>query len=421
MLTRISLLLFIISKLIFAQHNLNDFLNRAMDNSPVLKDHSYQLIINQIQHKINSAEFADFHVSLSGDYLFVPYFNNNGDLVTTNPSEHAVGYDINLFDGGLYSLQLNLERNIFNGRRLDVLEKQIQILDDNIRYGYDLEKHNLMRQVTDQYLNTYQTLLLIDLSSEIVSNLNEQLELTSELIEQGFENLQDYLLLKIEVKNQSINLSNARQNYRSSLYQLYALCGIQDTVVVDIDSITLKIDEQGPKSNFMERYHLDSLLSVNQQDLFEVKYKPEVRLFFNTGLNAVELHNIQRRFGMSAGLSLSLPLYDGRQRSLTRQQSQVNQNTISEYRQYFEKNIAIQRKDMRTRILSLQQNIESLKGQISDYEKLLKLSEKQLQQGNVSMIDHLILLRNFMEIRKSKIETEINCQHEINNYNYWNW
>ena len=148
--------------------------------------------------------------------------------------------------------------------------------------------------------------------------------------------------------------------------------------------------------------------------------KPQREVCFSR-LNAVELHNIQRRFGMSAGLSLSLPLYDGRQRSLTRQQSQVNQNTISEYRQYFEKNIAIQRKDMRTRILSLQQNIESLKGQISDYEKLLKLSEKQLQQGNVSMIDHLILLRNFMEIRKSKIETEINCQHEINNYNYWNW
>jgi outer membrane protein TolC len=81
----------------------------------------------------------------------------------------------------------------------------------------------------------------------------------------------------------------------------------------------------------------------------------------------------------------------------------------------------MQRQDLRTRIESLQQNIRALTEQISDYDKLLKLSEKQLQQGNVSMIDHLILLRNFMEIRKSKIETEINCQLEINNYNYWNW
>ncbi len=205
------------------------------------------------------------------------------------------------------------------------------------------------------------------------------------------------------------------------MYQLYALCGIEDTVVVEIDSVVLTMNEKLVNSNFIQKYRLDSLMTNSQQRLFEVKYQPQVSLFVNTGVNAVELSNIQRKFGMSAGLSFSLPLYDGRQKNLTRQQSQVNQNTISEYRRYAQQNITMQRNDLVSRIHVLQQNVRALTAQISDYQKLVQLSEKQLQQGNVSMIDHLTLLQNFVDIRKNKIETEINCQLEINNYNYWNW
>ncbi len=421
MFRRISFWVLLISKLATAQHSLDDFINSAFANSPVLKEYHQQQTLNQIQQKINQAENAGFQVSLSGDYLFAPYFNNHGKLVTINPAPQAIGYDINLFDGGLYSAQLNLERNIFNGRLMNVLNRQVQIQDENARYNIDLEKHNLQKQVTDQYLNTYQSFLMIQLAREVVSNLSDQLKLTRELVEKGFVKTQDYLLLKIELKNQSIVLSDARQNYRSNLYQLYAVCGISDTAVVVIDSVALKMVKLMPESNFVQKYTLDSLVTVNQQQQFEVKYWPQVSVFFNTGLNAVALNNIGRKFGMSAGFSLSVPLYDGRQKSLTRQQSLVNQHTISEYRRFSEQNIAMQRNDLISRIRARQQNIEALTEQIADYQKLLQLSDRQLQQGNVSMIDHLTLMRNFVEIRKNKIETEINYQLEINNYNYWNW
>jgi outer membrane protein TolC len=413
--------LLLISTMTFGQHSLDDFINRAEANSPVLQEYQQQRAINQIQQKISAAENSAFHLSLTGDYLFTPYFNNQGNLVTTNPSPQAIGYDINLFDGGLYSAQLNLERNIFNGKLMNALDGQIRIQDKNSIYNIDLEKHNLRKQVTDQYLNTYQSLLMIKLDDEIVKNLNEQLKLTGELIEKGFAKTQDYLLLQIEVKNQTINLRDDRQEYRSNMYQLYALCGIRDTLIVDIDSVTLTMNNQLAESNFLQQYTLDSLMTVNQQQLSEAKYQPQVNLFLNTGLNAVELSNIQRKLGLGAGMSLSLPLYDGHQKSLTRQQNLINRKTISKYRQFSEQNIITQRNDLISRIQALQQNISALTEQIIDYKKLLQLSEKQLRQGNISMIDHLTLLRNFIDIRKSKIETEINYQLEINNYNYWNW
>jgi hypothetical protein len=48
------------------------------------------------------------------------------------------------------------------------------------------------------------------------------------------------------------------------------------------------------------------------------------------------------------------------------------------------------------------------------------ISNKQLSVGDISMIEYLSILRNYIDLRKTKIEKEINLQLEINNFNYWN-
>jgi len=404
-----------------AQHGLDYFLTRAAENSPALHEYRNLESANQVQKQLIVAQNSAFQLSFSSDYLFAPYFNNNGNLVSTNPSPEAIGYDIGITNGGLYSAQINLERTIFNGRVIKALDKQIRIQDDTFQYDYNLEKQNLDKQVTDQYLSAYQFLLLSRLSGEVVANLRQQLKLSEELVEKGFTSSQDYLLLKIEMQSQTIAWNDTRQQYRSSLYQLYGLCAIEDTTVVDIEAAGLTPGEANPQSRFIKRYELDSLAAVNQQEIFEMKYWPEVKLFANTGLNALELNNIQRKFGMSAGLSITLPILDGGQKSLTRQQNRIARNTISVYRQYANRNIDMQRKNLQTRILSLEQSIRAIKEQISDYQELLDISAQQLRQGNISMIDYLTLLRNFIDLRKNNIDMTISYQLEINNYNYWSW
>ena len=64
---------------------------------------------------------------ITGDYLFAPYFNNNGNLITTNPDPNAIGYDVGITNGGLYSALINVDKNIFNGHLLNALnDKGIQ-------------------------------------------------------------------------------------------------------------------------------------------------------------------------------------------------------------------------------------------------------------------------------------------------------
>jgi outer membrane protein TolC len=415
------LLLCLLPGMLFAQHGLDYFLSKAEDNSPALREYRNLQSVNQLQKKLIAAQNSAFQLSIGGDYQFAPYFNNNGGLVSTDPLPDAIGYDIGITNGGLYSAQINLERSIFNGRTLNALSRQIQIQDETFQYDYNLEKHNLETQVTDHYLSTYQLLLLSRLSDEVVTNLHQQLKLREELVEKGLADSQDYLLLKIELQSQVIAFNDTRQQYRSSLYQLYALCGIEDTTVVELVDAGLTRREASPQSRFIRRYELDSLAAVNQQEIFEIKYWPQAKLFANTGLNAVELNNIEHKFGMSAGLSITVPILDGGQKSLTRQQNEIAQNTIRAYRQYASSNVEMQNKNLQAHIQSLEQNIEALKDQISDYGKLLDISGQQLRQGNISMIDYLTLLRNFIDLRKEKIDMTISYQEEINNYNYWSW
>jgi outer membrane protein TolC len=81
----------------------------------------------------------------------------------------------------------------------------------------------------------------------------------------------------------------------------------------------------------------------------------------------------------------------------------------------------MQRKNLLARIQGLEENIRRLNEQINDYQNLLDMSAQQLLQGNISMIDYLTLLGNFIDLRKNKIDMTIRYQLEINNYNYWNW
>ena len=409
------------SKLVFSQYNLDYFLTKALENSPQIKNYNSLFLINNLQKELDKAQNSAFQVYVTGDYLFAPYFNNNGHLLSTNPDPNAIGYDVGITNGGLYSALINIDKNIFNKPLLDALNNQRTIQGKSYENQLNTEKHDLKKTVTDQYLNTLQNLELYKLSKEIDRNLENQIKITGDLVQKGIAKVQDYLLLKVETKSQEINLNQIWQNYKNGLFQLYSICGIRDTHIVMIDSINLELALPPDSSNFLLQYYLDSLNTAAQQNIFETKYYPQIKLFFNTGLNAVEIDNIQRRFGFSTGINLSLPILDGNQKDITRQQSLIAEKIIGDFKDYAVKNIFTQRRDAENRINSLRKNLEDYKTQVVDYKKLLKISLEQLEKGNMSMIEYLTELRNYIDIQKNYISTEINFQLEISNYNYWNW
>jgi outer membrane protein TolC len=396
-------------------------LNKALENSPALKEYRKNIQISKLQNEIDYAQNSGFQIALTAGYLFAPYFNDMGDLISVNPNPNAIGYDVGITNGGEYSALFNVEKNIYLGSLNDIYNYKNEIQQKQYNYDYEYEKHQLFKEITNQYLTAYKSLLIYNLSEEAVENLNKQLEVTAELVQKGFTTVQNYLELKIEKQNQQINLNENYQQYINDFYQLNALAGINDTSIVLLDSVKIEINQQQKASSFLQKYKLDSISTVNQQEIFETKYIPKLNLFFNTGLNAVEIDNIQRKFGLSAGINFSYPIFDGNQRSLTEQQNQINLEIIKNNRSYFIDRIEIQKKNSLTKINIYKQNLEQINKQFQDYQELINLSGKELREGNLSMMEYLTLFRNFIDFKKNRIDKKINYQMEINNYNFWNW
>ncbi len=421
MIKSILLILFLSTAIVYSQNNLDYYLVQAYSNSPAISAYQNMQRINDLQKRLDYSENAGYQVSVTGDVLFAPYFNNNGHLVSTNPSPNAIGYDIGITNGGLYSALINVDKNIFNGSLINSLNELRNTASKTNQQKIIQEKHDLKKQITDQYLKTLRELKLYRTSKEINKNLTKQLELTQNLVSSGYLKPQDYLVLKIELKNEDFNQTELWQSYKSNLNSLNSLCGIKDTQTVYVENLSLKQNSDSINSKFLHQYYLDSLQTAIQQKLFETKYQPQVKVFLNAGLNAVEFNNIDKKFGMSAGLSLSIPILDGNQKDITRQKTILSEKTISDYKNYSIKNIYVQKNSASDKINMYKNNLKNLDEQISDYNDLLKISKRELEKGNISMIEYLTLYKNFIELKKNKIKTEINYQSEINNYNYWNW
>ncbi|MCX6152390.1 MAG: TolC family protein [Ignavibacteriales bacterium] len=408
-------------KTIFAQHNLEFFLQEAYKNNPQLKEFSQSFINTRLERELINAENVLPKISLTANYLFAPFFNNNGKIISTNPGANAIGYDVGITNGGLYSAQINLEKNLFNGYLTDALEQQILIKDGAVKNNIILLKHELEKQVTDIYLQTYLSFKLLNLENEILSSIKKEESIAAILLTSGLLKESEILLLKIEVDNQTNAINNSTVQFRTNLNQLLILCDIKDTSITQIDSVELKLVNASKESFFNKKFENDSLALLNQQTIFESKYQPQVSLFFNTGLNAIEIEGIQRKFGLSAGINFSMPIFDGNQKSITRQQNDLSLKSISFYKEYFSNQLNNQRKNSLDKIQSQKNNLNNLQNQIKNYEKVILISESELKQGNISMVDYLTILKNFIELKKNFITVQFEYQSEINSYNYWNW
>ena len=415
------LTVFLLFQTLQAQTNLDFFIQSALKNNPQIKENNQSFLNSKLELDLIHAENTLPKLSLTANYVFVPYFNNRGKLVSSEPQPDAIGYEPAITDGGLYSALFNVEKNLFNGITIDALRKQVSVKDDVTRNNSLLLKHDIEKQVTDQYLQAYLSMKLIDLENEVLSLLKEEFSVSGKLKESGLIKESDNLLLSIEVENQTNALNSARSQFNTNINQLLTLCGIDNLAVSKIDSIALNLTPLQNNSVYARKYELDSLSLHVQQEILESKYNPQISAFFNTGLMAVSLEGIERKLGMSAGFNFTLPIYDGGQKSITRQQNEISIKSISYYREYFFNQLKNLRSNSISRQVSIKRNIENIQKQIKTYEKVMNISEKEFRQGLLSVVDYLTITKNFIELKKNLISSQNECQLEISNYNYWNW
>lgn len=408
-----------------AQHTLQDYIDKAKSNSPLLHDNLNQAKVNELEIERLKAQYTKPQVGVTANYLFAPIISKDGGRVSFKANEYAAdnyyGYDLAASNGGTYQGLINYSQPLFNKSSYKAYANQADVQKHVNENTAKLTGHDIEKFVTDQYvlcLLDKEQMLFIDTMMQL---LKEQLAIVTGLVENGIMKNSDITLLNIEYKNNNALYTQYQATYRRDLMDLNVLCSIDDTTMVLLDNIELQIAQGPDRSAYLEKYRLDSMTVLATQKVFETKYKPQVSLYSNAGLNAVYAPTIPNRLGFSAGLSFTWNFFDGGQKSISRDKTDLQLHSISSYKNSFIKQNNVRKNKILAEIRSYNERKVIAKQMLDDYRSLLISYKKEVIHGQLPIINYITALKNMVAARRDYNVMNTNKLLLINAYNYWNW
>lgn len=406
-------------------YTLDYYLESARENSPLIQDYRNQKEIEVYERQRLKALYTRSKVTLNGDYLFVPVISKDNGKTSFewNPQDGVdyYGYDLGQ-SSGHFQAGVTWTQPLLGHSAYKVADEQARMNTEILNDKMHLEQHQLERVVTEQYLLCLLDSKQIAFADSVGQLLDRQAVVVRHLAESGLAKLSDLQLVTIERQsNQDMEIAS-RQSFYTHLMDLNMLCGIKDTAVVLLEepALTLRL-LPAASSAFMEQYRLDSLNTLMSLYSFNVQYKPQLHLFVDGGLRISEFTSMQKHFGMSAGLTFSWTLYDGKQKRLMEKQARARMNSIAFYKDNFNMQQELRRQQYLTELKTYGERCRLLQNRLAEYRQVLAGYRKEMQAGELSVIDYITVLRNRIEAEKEYILLETNRQLLINTFNYWNW
>lgn len=412
-------------KVIHAQTDLNYYINSAKQNSPLIIDNQNQGKVNQLEAERLKAFYTKPQVGITANYLFSPIINLDNNTAKFEPNSSGavkyLGYDFASSNGGTYQALLNVTQPLFNSERYKTYADQLNVTTQINQNNVKLTEHDIEKVITDQYILCITDSKQADYAEAMMKLLEDQKTIIQKLVESSIYKQSDLTLLNIEYQNFLGQTTAFKANYRRDLMDLNVLCGINDTSLIKLNAIDLPIAGNLSASSFSEKYKLDSMNIIAAQKTFELKYKPQLNLFANTGLNAVYAPTIPNRFGLSAGLSFTYNLFDGGQKNITRNKTDLLLKSVSSYRDNFNNQNTVRKTKILNELQSYTSRISIAEQQLKEYQSLLSSYRKEILLGQLSIINYITTLKNMAILQRDYSLLFSQKQSLINAYNYWNW
>lgn len=407
---------------ISAQTNIDYYLEQAITRNASLQEYNYQQKISGLEIQKIKTQFQKPQWSVTGDLLLAPYFFNNGQVlaVTAAPEAKAFGYDAGVTNGGLYSGMVNVTYPLATKKLSRPLVSEQELIQKGMKQQYQMLEIDLKRKITEDYLNAYLLQHQMDYVLQVKGLLDNQKEFVRKLTDRGLLRVTDLELLTLEIKNQDYLMNMLKIQYRQAIQLLNTDAGIVDTSLVRLDSAALTITDSDQNSLFLGQYHLDSLAAENDQALFESRYLPQVNIFANGGINAIDLNHVYRKVGVSAGIHASWLFRDGGQRTINAQQNEIRQFNAKNQAQFIYQQIQNNRQNYALLLEETQKNINLINQQLEVYQKLFTTYRQEMALGQLSVMDYLNILRTYSDLQQQKAQVDIQLLLIINEINYWN-
>lgn len=410
---KITILLFTIltcSTSLFSQtRSLDYYVSNAIKNSPRINDQRGAIDSARLDIQLSKAKLTRPLITGTADYLYAPTYGK-------------YGFDTNITDGGHYAALLNLEYPLLHFRKLAVQKHAGQAAERKSRYNIQLLGHEIRTSVTDQYISAYQNLAHVQYLEDIIKLLHKQKQVLQPLVQNGLIHVTELQQIDIKIQDLLIQKSTAEDEYRASLSQLNAMSGVNDSLTARIEPPQISRDTTRiDQSLFLRQFRLDSLQLALEKKVQDMKYRPDLSLMTSAGLDATQPSGLKHNYGYTVGLHFSALLYDGNQKDIQRQKITVAQRSIAGHRSHLENQRATRLQSLRAQLDHVKSQLASLSQQKKRYQNLLDTYNAELSSGDVSVIDYLSVVRDFLDFRDQQQQLQTTQYQLMNQYNYWHW
>jgi outer membrane protein TolC len=173
-------------------------------------------------------------------------------------------------------------------------------------------------------------------------------------------------------------------------------------------------------SAFFLRYKIDSIRLANDISVLKYSYRPKLSAFVNAGYSSTLLYQAYKNFGTGIGINLTVPIYDGHQRSFQEKKLQLLGNTNQHYKDFFTLQYAQQTSMLKRQLAATELLTADINEQIKFSEGLINVNEKLLETGDVRIVDFVIAINNFLTAKNLLTQNNVSRLQIINQLNYWN-
>ena len=393
----------------FAQsHDIDFYLQQATTNSPLLKDHLNQAIAAGIDSQRILAQYKP-QVTASSNSFIAPVIN-------------GYGYDPVVTNMGAVNALVNVNQNFVSRKSLNVQVQTTRLTRDSLLNARSITEQDLKRTVIAQYITAYGDLQQYNFYKEINSLLNSEDTLLKRLVENNVYRQTDYLTFLVTHRQQSLQMKQLAIQLRTDIATLNYLCGIFDTAMVALTPppIALQHLPELSSSAYFQKYVIDSMLLRNGVALLNYSYRPKFSAYANGGYYSSLVYQAYKNFGGSAGINLTIPIYDGHQKKLQYQKIMLLEDTRTNYRDFFFKQYSQQVAQLSQQLTATESLLADINDQVRYTETLINVDIKQMETGDTKIADYVIAINNYLTARNLLVQNNIGRLQIINQINYWN-
>jgi len=389
------------------QQNLDYYLKQGLQNSPLLKDYQNRLRSGRIDSLRLKASLG-FQVSAASVNSYAPVIN-------------GWGYDEVKTDIANVSALAGITRDIIGNNNLRNKYQALHLQNQATSIEGSLSEKDLKKSIISQYILAYGDQQQHLLNSEVLGVLRQEEQLVKKLAEKSVYKQTEYLSLLVNLRQQEIFTAQTGIQYKADLEWLNVMCGILDSVCVGLTDpgITVSASEGLHNTLFYRQFETDSLKLINADRQINFDYRPKLSVYADGGYYSSLSYMPEKNFGMSAGFSLTMPIYDGGQRKMQHDQIVISEETRKDYRKYFT-NQYRQQIDMLNRQLAYQDPvIRQCNEQMTYAQALIDANRLLLSTGDISITDYLLSVHNYLNAKNLLIGNTLTRFRIINEINYW--